>query len=124
MPKRGQDIVSVLKKQIEEFQGQVTMVDVGTVVEVGDGIARVQGLSKVRYNELLNFSDDIVGIALNLEEDTVGVAIMGDAESVKEGDIVKATGTIVEVPVGEELIGRVVDALGQPLDGKGPINAK
>ena len=124
MPKRGQDIVSVLKKQIEEFQGQVTMVDVGTVVEVGDGIARVQGLSKVRYNELLNFSDDIVGIALNLEEDTVGVAIMGDAESVKEGDIVKATGTIVEVPVGEELIGRVVYALGQPLDGKGPINAK
>ena len=69
MAKRGQDIVSVLKKQIEEFQGQVTMIDVGTVVEVGDGIARVQGLSKVRYNELLNFSDDIVGIALNLEEE-------------------------------------------------------
>ena len=112
MTTRGQDIASVIKRQIEEFGAQLTMVDVGTVVEVGDGIARVHGLSGVAYNELVEFEGGVVGLALNLEEDSVGVVIMGDPLSVKEGTEVRSTGRIVEVPVGDALIGRVVDALG------------
>ena len=123
MAVRGQDIVSVIKRQIEEFGGEVSMVEVGTVVEVGDGIARIQGLTRAKYNELLEFPGNVMGLALNLEEDTVGAAIMGDPSAVKEGDLVKATGRIIEVPVGEELIGRVVNPLGVPLDGRGPIRA-
>ena len=121
MTTRGSDIVSVIRRQIEEFEGELRMVDVGTVVETGDGIARIQGLQGVRYSELLEFPEGMLGLALNLEEDTVGAAIMGDANAVKEGDTVRSTGRIIEVPVGDELIGRVVDALGRPLDGKGPI---
>ena len=121
MASRGQDIVSVLKRQIEEFGTDLTLVDVGTVVEVGDGIARIQGLQGAKYNEILEFPNSIMGIALNLEEDTVGAAIMGDPNAVKEGDTVRSTGRIIEVPVGEGLIGRVVDPLGRPLDGKGPV---
>ena len=121
MATRGQDIVSVLRRQIEEFGTDLTLVDVGTVVEVGDGIARIQGLQGAKYNEILEFPNTIMGIALNLEEDTVGAAIMGDANAVKEGDTVRSTGRIIEVPVGDGLIGRVVDPLGRPLDGKGPV---
>ena len=123
MAGRGQDIASVIKRQIEEFGGQVTMVDVGVVVEVGDGIARVHGLSGVAANELVEFSDGVLGMALNLEEDSVGTVILGDPLSVKEGSEVRGTGRIVEVPVGEALVGRVVDGLGRPIDGKGPVEA-
>ena len=123
MSSKGSDIVSVIRKQIEGFSGELETVNVGTVVEAGDGIARIQGLDGVQFSELLEFPNDILGLALNLEEDTVGAAIMGDPNAVKEGDTVKSTGRIIQVPVGEGLIGRVVDALGRPLDGKGPINS-
>ena len=121
MATKGQDIVSVIKQQIEQFGMSVTMTDVGTVVEVGDGIARIHGLAGCKYNELLEFPNKIIGIALNLEEDSVSAIIMGDFSSIREGDQVKTTGRIAEVPVGDALIGRVVDSLGRPLDGKGPI---
>ena len=123
MAVRGQDIASVIKRQIEEFGGQLTMVDVGVVVEVGDGVTRVHGLAGVAYNELLEFAGGVMGMALNLEEDSVGAVIMGDPLSVREGSEVRSTGRIVEVPVGEALVGRVVNALGEPIDGKGPIEA-
>ena len=119
---RAQDIASVIRQQIEQFGATVSAVNVGTVVEVGDGIARIHGLAGVKYNELLEFPKGIIGLALNLEEDSVGAIILGGYSEIKEGDEVKCTGRIVEVPVGKELIGRVVNALGQPIDGKGPIN--
>ena len=121
MAVRGQDIASVIKRQIEEFGQELTMVDVGTVVEVGDGIARVHGLSGVGANELLEFEGGVIGMALNLEEDSVGSVIMGDPLAVKEGSEVRGTGRVAEVPVGEALLGRVVDGIGRPIDGKGPI---
>lgn len=124
MATKGQEIVSVLKEQIKRFGGTVTMVDVGTVIEVGDGIARIHGLASAKYNELLEFPHDIMGIALNLEEDSVAAIILGDYLKVKEGDEVRCTGRIVEVPVGQTLLGRVIDPLGRPLDGKGAIKAK
>ncbi len=124
MSTKGQEIVSVLKEQIKQFGSTVAMVDVGTVIEVGDGIARIHGLTSAKYNELLEFPNDIMGIALNLEEDSVAAIILRDYLKVKEGDEVRCTGRIVEVPVGEALIGRVVDPLGRPLDGKGPIKAE
>jgi len=117
----GQDIVSTIKEQIESFGAAVAVANVGTVVEVGDGIARVHGLSSAAYNELLQFPHDIIGLALNLEEDNVGAVILGDCSQIREGDEVRSTGKVVEVPVGDALIGRVVDPLGRPLDGKGPI---
>ena len=119
---RGQEIVSLIKRQIEEFGGDLTLVDVGAVVQVGDGIASIQGLQGVRSNELLDFGNDVLGLAMNLESDLVGAAILGDPNVVKEGDRVRSTGQIIEVPVGDALIGRVVDPLGRPLDGKGPVN--
>ena len=101
------------------------MVDVGTVrPRLGDGIASIQGLQGVRSNELLDFGNDVLGLALNLEADLVGAAILGDPNAVKEGDRVRSTGRIIEVPVGDALIGRVVDPLGRPLDGKGPVNTR
>jgi F-type H+-transporting ATPase subunit alpha len=121
MATREQDIVSVIKEQIEHFDTAVAVANVGTVIEVGDGIARVYGLGGASYNELLQFPHDIMGLALNLEEDNVGVVVLGDCSQIKEGDEVRATGRVIEVPVGEALIGRVVDPLGRPLDGKGPI---
>ena len=117
----GQDIVSTIKEQIEHFGAAVAVANVGTVVEVGDGIARVHGLSSAAYSELLQFPHDIIGLALNLEEDNVGAVILGDCSQIKEGDEVRSTGRVVEVPVGDSLIGRVVDPLWRPLDGKGPI---
>ena len=119
---RAQDIASVIKQQIEQFGTTVTAVNVGTVVEVGDGIARIHGLAGVKYNELVEFPNGTIGLALNLEEDSVGTIVLGEAARIKEGDEVRSTGRIVEVPVGEGLIGRVVNPLGQPIDGKGPVN--
>jgi len=120
---RGHDIVAILKQQIEQFGAQAALVDVGTVVEVGDGIARIHGLQGARYNELLQFANGTLGIALNLEEDSVGAIVLGDYSAIKEGDEVRTTGRIVEVPAGDGLKGRVVDPLGRPIDGKGPIQA-
>ena len=117
----GQDIAAVLRRQIEEFGGETTLMEVGTVVEVGDGIARIHGLGRVGYGELLEFANGEVGLALNLEEDSVGAAVMGSTAGIKEGEQVRATGRVAEVPVGDALLGRVVDPLGRPLDGKGPI---
>jgi F-type H+-transporting ATPase subunit alpha len=121
MTTRGRDIASVIRQEIKEFGTALRMVDVGTVVEIGDGIARIQGLTAVRYNELVRFPNDVMGIAMNLEEDSVASVILGDYAHIKEGDEVQCTGRIAEVPVGEGLIGRVVDPLGRPLDGKGAI---
>jgi len=120
----GRDIVSVIKEQIKQFGSTVTMVDVGTVIEVGDGVARIHGLHGAKYNELLEFPNGIMGLALNLEEDNVAAVILGDFSHIKEGDEVRSTGRVVEVPVGDELIGRVVDPLGNPLDELGPIKTK
>ncbi len=121
MAVRADEISSLLRQQIEQFQEAVTSVNVGTVVEVGDGIARIHGLSGAMSSELLEFPNGIMGIALNLEEESVGTAILGPFTAIKEGDQVRATGRIMEVPVGPEMVGRVVNALGQPIDGKGPI---
>ncbi|MCH8816541.1 MAG: F0F1 ATP synthase subunit alpha [Chloroflexi bacterium] len=123
MAVRGQDIASVIKRQIEEFGGELTMVDVGTVVSAADGVATIHGLSDVSYTELLQFPDDTIGMALNLEEDSVGAVILGQYAHIKEGAEVRSTGRIAEVPVGEGLIGRIVDSLGRPLDGHGPIES-
>ena len=121
MAAKRQDIVSVIKRQIEQFGMPVTMVDVGTVIEIGDGIARIHGLADAKYNELLQFPNQVMGIALNLEEDSVAAIILGGYNEIKEGDEVRSTGRIAEIPVGEALISRVVDSLGRPLDGKGAI---
>ncbi|HCV27518.1 MAG TPA: F0F1 ATP synthase subunit alpha [Dehalococcoidia bacterium] len=123
MAVRGQDIASVIKRQIEEFGGELTMVDVGTVVQAADGVATIHGLSDVSYTELLQFPGDAIGMALNLEEDSVGAVILGEYTHIKEGDEVRSTGRVADVPVGEGLIGRIVDSLGRPLDGLGPIEA-
>ena len=123
MAVRGQDIASIIKQQIQQYGTAATMVDVGTVVEIGDGIARVHGLAGVSNGELVEFPGGIQGMALNLEEETVGIVIFGEDFRIKEGDEVRATGRVAEVPVGDALIGRVVDSLGRPLDGKGPIKA-
>ncbi|TFE28965.1 F0F1 ATP synthase subunit alpha [Cohnella luojiensis] len=119
---RPEEISTLIKQQIEQYQSEIQVVDVGTVIQVGDGIARVHGLEKCMAGELLEFSNGVVGMALNLEEDNVGVVIMGPFTGIREGDQVKRTGRIMEVPVGEEMLGRVVNALGQPVDGNGPIN--
>jgi len=121
---RADEISSIIRTQIERFGQPVTAVDVGTVIEVHDGIARIFGLSGVKSGELVRFADGVIGLALNLEEQTVGVVVLGDETGIEEGDRVRSTGRIAEVPVGEALIGRVVNALGEPIDGKGPIAAE
>jgi len=121
---RAEEISQIIRKEIEGFDQKVAVAETGTVLETGDGIARVYGLENAMAGELLDFGKNVVGLVLNLEEDNVGVVLLGEFESVREGDIVKRTGKIAQVPVGEALIGRVVDALGQPIDGKGPIDAK
>jgi F-type H+-transporting ATPase subunit alpha len=121
MPLRAEEVSAVLKKEIEQFQTHLKMEDVGVVLQVGDGIARVYGLENVMASELVVFADGTEGMALNLEEDNVGVILMGPDTGVHEGDIVRATGRIAETKVGEALFGRVVNPLGEPLDGKGPI---
>ncbi|MDO4176345.1 MAG: F0F1 ATP synthase subunit alpha, partial [Bacillota bacterium] len=120
---RPEEISSVIKEQIKNYKSKLDVSDFGTVIQVGDGIARVYGLEGCMAGELLQFGEDTYGMAQNLEEDNVGVVILGSDREIKEGDIVKPTGAVVEVPVGEAMIGRVVNALGQPLDGKGPIAA-
>jgi len=124
MAVRPEEITSILREQIEKFGAEITATNVGTVVEAGDGIARVHGLSEVMASELVEFPSGVMGLALNLEEESVGVVLLGDYSDIKEGDEVRATGRIAEVPVGDALIGRVVDPVGNPIDGKGPINAE
>ena len=118
---RPEEISSVIKEQIKRYASQLTVSDVGTVIQVADGIARVHGLEKAMQGELLEFPGDVYGMVLNLEEDNVGVVLLGSKNSISEGDLVKTTGRVVEVPVGDALLGRVVNALGQPIDGKGPV---
>ena len=118
---RPEEISSVIKEQIERYSSQLDVSDVGTVVQVADGIARVHGLENAMQGELLQFPGDVYGMVLNLEEDNVGVVLLGSASNIEEGDIVKTTGRVVEVPVGDALLGRVVNSLGQPIDGKGPV---
>jgi len=120
---RAAEISAILKDQIENFGTESEISEVGQVLSVGDGIARIYGLDKVQAGEMVEFPGGIKGMALNLEEDNVGVVIFGDDHTIREGDTVKRTGKIVDVPIGKELLGRVVDALGNPIDGKGPINA-
>ena len=119
---RPEEISSLLKERIANFKSEIEVADVGSVITVGDGIARVHGLEKAMAGELLEFQNGVMGMVLNLEEDNVGVVILGPFRDIKEGDTVKRTGRIMEVPVGEALLGRVVNPLGQPLDGLGPIN--
>ena len=120
---RAAEISAILKDQIENFGTESEISEVGQVLSVGDGIARIYGLDKVQAGEMVEFPGGIKGMTLNLEEDNVGVVIFGDDRTIREGDTVKRTGEIVDVPIGKELLGRVVDALGNPVDGKGPINA-
>ena len=115
------EITDILKREIKEYDREIDVAETGTVLSIGDGIARVYGLDKVMAGELVEFPGGVFGLVLNLEEDNVGVATMGEANHVREGDVVRRTGRIIEVPVGEALVGRVVDALGNPIDGKGPI---
>ena len=122
MKMRPEEITAIIKQQIERYQVDLNVDDVGTVIEVGDGIARIHGLEKAMAGELLEFPHGVYGMVLNLEEDSVGGVLLGGETFIKEGDTVRRTGRIMEVPVGEALIGRVVNPLGQPLDGKGPIN--
>src|SRR3989442_3320014 len=121
---KAEEISSIIRDQVKSFEKQVDVAEVGSVLQVGDSIAKVYGLDGAMAGELLEFPGGLKGIALNLEEDTVGAVILGSDEHIKEGDLVKRTGRIAEVPVGEAVVGRVVDSIGTPLDGKGPIEAK
>ena len=118
---RPEEISSVIKEQIKRYAAQLEVSDVGTVIQVADGIARIHGLENAMQGELLEFPGEIYGMVLNLEEDNVGAVLLGDSKNINEGDTVKTTGRVVEVPVGDAMLGRVVNALGQPIDGKGPI---
>lgn len=115
------EITSILRKELEKYESKINTVDAGTIIQIGDGIARVYGLDDCLEGELLQFPNDVYGMALNLEQDNVGCVLLGSEEGIKEGDIVNRTGRVVEVPVGEDLLGRVVNPLGKPIDGKGPI---
>ncbi|AEE14233.1 ATP synthase subunit alpha [Thermodesulfobium narugense DSM 14796] len=121
---RAEEITDVIKKQLSNIKAEPESALVGTIISVGDGVARIWGLKDAMMSELLEFPNDVYGIVFNLEEDSVGAIILGDDSKLNEGDTVKSTGRVISVPVGPELVGRVVDALGRPLDGKGPINAK
>ncbi|HBY45496.1 MAG TPA: F0F1 ATP synthase subunit alpha, partial [Chloroflexi bacterium] len=125
MAVRATEIRDIIKDQIQSFEAGMTVTNVGNVVEVGDGIASVHGLSDVMANELVEFTKQgVIGMAFNLQEDSVGVIILGEYTGIEEGDEVRSTGRIAEVPVGRALVGRVVNALGQPIDGKGPIQTE
>jgi F-type H+-transporting ATPase subunit alpha len=121
---KADEITEILKRQLADYEKAIDVAQVGTVLSVGDGIARVYGLDKAMAGELVDFGHDLFGLALNLEEDNVGVVLLGESSEVKEGQEVRRTGRIIQVPVGPELIGRVIDPLGRPLDGKGPIRSK
>lgn len=118
---KPEEITSIIKKEIEKYEKEIKTVDSGTIIQIGDGVARVYGLDNCMGGELLEFPNEVYGMALNLEQDNVGCVLLGEENGIKEGDIVKGTGRIVEVPVGDAMIGRVVNALGMPIDGKGPI---
>jgi F-type H+-transporting ATPase subunit alpha len=120
---KADEITEILKRQLATYEKSIDVAEVGTVLSVGDGIARVYGLDKAMAGELLDFGHDLFGLALNLEEDNVGVVLLGESREVSEGQEVRRTGKIIQVPVGPALVGRVVDALGRPIDGKGPIAA-
>ena len=120
---RPEEISSVIKEQIKGYSTKLETANVGTVIQVADGIARIHGLQSAMQGELLEFPGEVFGMVLNLEEDNVGAVLLGDHKNINEGDIVKTTGRVVEVPVGDALSGRVVNALGQPIDGKGPIES-
>ena len=124
MELKPSEISALIKKQIEGYDDKIVSADVGTIVKVGDGIAIIQGLANAMSSELLLFPNDVYGMVLNLEEDAVGAVLMGDDTNIKEGDEVRRTGRIVEVPVGDEMLGRVVNALGQPIDGGPAIDAR
>src|SRR5712691_1432883 len=121
---RADEISRILREQIKTYGKQIEVSETGTVLSTGDGIARVYGLSGVMAGELVEFPHELMGLVLNLEEDNVGVALMGEGQEIREGDVVKRTGRIAEVPVGPAMVGRVVNALGQPVDGKGPVASK
>src|SRR6202050_5206941 len=118
---RADEITELLRQQIENYEQRVQVDEVGTVIKLGDGIARIHGLDKVMAGELIEFPHGVSGLAMNLDEDQVGAVLLGEYQHIKEGEEVRRTGTIMSVPVGEALVGRVVDALGHPIDGKGPI---
>src|ERR1700689_1875041 len=118
---KASEISDLIRQRIEKFSVTSEARNVGTVVSVTDGICRVHGLADVRYSEMIEFPGNLFGLALNLEQDSVGAVVLGDYKSIREGDTVKTTGRILEVPIGAELLGRVVDALGNPIDGKGPL---
>src|SRR5580693_1789067 len=119
---KADEITQLIREQIENYESKIAVDEVGTIITLGDGIARIYGLDKVMSGELLSFPHNVAGIAMNLEEDQVGTVLLGEYTAIEEGDEVKRTGRIMSVPVGEALIGRVVNALGQPIDDKGPIN--
>jgi len=121
---RPDEVSSILRKQLAGFESEADVYDVGTVLQVGDGIARIYGLSKVAAGELLEFPGNVMGMALNLEEDNVGAVMFGESDTVKEGDTVKRSGILASIPVGEAMLGRVINPLGEPIDGKGPIDTK
>src|SRR5436305_6245553 len=121
---RADEITSILRQEIENYERAIDVSEIGSVISVGDGIARIHGLEKVMAGELIEFPHNVAGIAMNLEEDQVGAVLLGDFAEIKEGDEVRRTKRIMSVPVGEALIGRVVNALGEPIDGKGPILTK
>lgn len=121
---RPEEISSVIKEQIKRYSTELEVSDVGTVIQVADGIARIHGLEKAMQGELLEFPGEVYGMVLNLEEDNVGAVLLGDSRNINEGDTVKTTGRVVEVPVGDAMLGRVVNALGQPIDGKGPVDTE
>ncbi|MBU2234654.1 MAG: F0F1 ATP synthase subunit alpha, partial [Proteobacteria bacterium] len=120
---RAEEISEIISRQIKEYEKKLDISETGTVLSVGDGIARVYGVENAMAMELLEFPGGILGMVLNLETDNVGVAVLGEVTHIKEGDIVKRTGKIAQIPVGEALLGRVIDATGAPLDGMGPIEA-
>src|SRR5438270_9885178 len=121
---KADEITKILREQIENYESKIAVDEVGTVISLGDGIARIHGLDKVMSGELISFPHNVAGIAMNLEEDQVGAVLLGEYTEIKEGDEVKRTGRIMSVPVGQALVGRVVDALGQPIDDKGPVATK
>src|SRR6266567_7964977 len=121
---KADEITQLIREQIENYESKIAVDEVGTVITLGDGIARMHGLDKVMAGELLEFPHGVAGIAMNLDEDQVGSVLLGDYTEIKEGDEVKRTRRIMSVPVGDEMVGRVVNALGEPIDGKGPILTK
>src|SRR5207344_997250 len=121
---KAEEISKIIREQIGSFAVDVDVAEVGSIITIGDGIARVHGVEKAMSGEMLEFPHGVYGIALNLEEESVGAVLLGEFKEIKEGDVVKRTGRIISVPVGDEMLGRVVNALGQPIDGKGPINSK